>query len=341
MYRVFGLLVSSKNIIFGKKMKTYIYLFIFYVLAHGGIFFFPNAIFWDDYTLFEMDDRLILDTFSQLGSFFNLSGYIHIFFLPMGPLAYKFFTFISLFATGLIFDKILQNHKQITPELRFVIVIVFLTLPFNLARVTLIVLPYTISYFLFFVAWLLIDKQRILAIALFFLSFNTNSLLVFFALPFLDHYYRSLEATPNLRNFVKFCFKKIDFFILPFVFFILKNIYYKPYALYEKYNEEFSLYNLFRYPVEMFIDWATLGTPLIPATLLAIPIYHIIKELGVSDTLSKQHLRKLAILGLLAFIAGAFPYWILGHNPAFKLFYSRHQLLLSVGTSLLIVAVIY
>ena len=187
-----------------KILKNYVYLFVLYTLAHGGIFLIPNAIFWDDYTLYEMDDQIILDTFDQLGSIFNFSGYLHVFFLVFGPALYKLLTFVMLFLTGLIFDNILKRYKAINVETRFIIVLLTLVLPFYHARVALIVMPYTLSYFLFFSAWLLMSKQRVVSLALFFISFNTNSLLVFFALPFLDHYYHSIKSTPSLRSFYKF-----------------------------------------------------------------------------------------------------------------------------------------
>ena len=89
----------------------------------------------------------------------------------------------------------------------------------------------------------------------------------------------------------------------------------------------------------MFIDWLALGSPLVLVFLLAMPTYLIMAAVNKIDTEQrKKPLCALVIVGIFAFIFGAFPYWVLGHVPAFTGWYSRHQLLLPVGTSLLLVA---
>ena len=46
-----------KNLYFNWSYKKEIaYLLLFYTLCHGGILFITNAIFWDDWTLFEVDN---------------------------------------------------------------------------------------------------------------------------------------------------------------------------------------------------------------------------------------------------------------------------------------------
>jgi len=48
----------------------------------------------------------------------------------------------------------------------------------------------------------------------------------------------------------------------------------------------------------------------------------------------------MLLFGLIAFLAGSFPYWILGHVPTFNEWSSRHQLLLPLGFSLLFAALV-
>ncbi len=81
---------------------------------------------------------------------FNLIGYMHIAMLEIGPSIYKVLTFALMFGSGLLLNLILKRHANITKEARFFIVLLFLLLPFNAARVALVVFNYTLCYFLFF-----------------------------------------------------------------------------------------------------------------------------------------------------------------------------------------------
>jgi len=81
---------------------------------------------------------------------FNLTGYLHVAMLEVGPWIYKVLTFVLMFASGLLLNLILKRHANIATETRFYIILLFLVLPFNIARVALIDFPYTLCYFLFF-----------------------------------------------------------------------------------------------------------------------------------------------------------------------------------------------
>jgi hypothetical protein len=120
----------------------------------------------------------------------NFFGYLHLGLLAIGPWIYKILTFVLMFSSGMLLNKIIGRHQSIDKNTRFFIVLLFFILPLNVAQVAMIVFPYTLCYFLFFLAWALMDRHRILALIIFFISFNTNSLLVFYAVPFVDMLYR-------------------------------------------------------------------------------------------------------------------------------------------------------
>lgn len=126
-------------------------LFIaFYTMAHFGIFFIINAVYWDDWTLYAASPPIILDRFSQLGSMFNFWGYLHTGLLYIGPWVYRLLTFFLMFASGILLYEILKRFNFLSSELRFLIVLLFLVMPFNSTRVTWITFPYTICHFMFF-----------------------------------------------------------------------------------------------------------------------------------------------------------------------------------------------
>ena len=66
----------------------------------------------------------------------------------------------------------------------------------------------------------------------------------------------------------------------------------------------------------------------------------ILKNKSLSLLNSRKNTCFFAVLGLLCFVFGAFPYWIVGCVPTFIEWSSRHQLLLPFGTALIIVGVL-
>ena len=329
---------------YGKTLpKDILLLGMFYIIAHGGILLIPNAIFWDDWVIYRASPSTILDTFSQAGSMFNIGGQLHIALLTVGPWTYKVLTFILMFASGFLLNQILKRHTFLTAETRLFVVLLFLVLPFNAARVALIDFPYTLCYFLFFAAWLLMDSHRFIALVLFFLSFNTNSLLVFYALPVLDIMYRGGYLT-SLRSSLSFCVHRIDYILLPFVYFFIKTYFFTPYGKYAGYNENYSFDKLIPAATAQREDFRALLNLLISNSsilLLALPLlvftYMCIKKISFLEKSDRQISWVFLALGSLCFFLGAFPYWILGHTPSFYEWTSRHQLLLPLGSALFIV----
>ncbi len=323
------------------KPKYFGVLFAFYFLAHGGILLIPNAVYWDDWVLYQVDPEVILDTFRQLGSMFNLYGYMHNLFLYVGPWFYKILTFFLMFGAGVALENVLKKHESISIDARFLIVLLFLVLPFYWARVALIDIPYTLSYFLFYFAWAIIDKHRVIALLLFFLSFNTNSLLVFYALPFLDFYYRSVDGHVTIKSFISFCVHKLDFFFIPFFYFVIKIVFYSPSGLYEGYNEQYSLTNLTKIPFLMALEWFALKISLFPFLLAVTLFYALVRVLtDLSHARLKGNYILWIVLGVVVLAIGGAPYWILGHLPSFVGWTSRHQLLLPLGAALAISALV-
>ena len=311
-------------------------LFVFYAVAHCGIFSISNAIYWDDWTLYRASPRDLYDVFAQTGSMFNVVARMHIFLLSIGPWLYRSLTFFLMFFSGVLFALVLQRHSIINRELRFFLVLLFLVLPLNAARVALIDFVYVFCYFLFFLAWVLQEKFRLLALILFFLSFNTNSLLVFYALPMLDMMYRS-GSLGGYKSIIMFWVRRLDYLILPFVYFWLKLFLYNPSGVYAGYNEQYSVGNLVASPILQIADVFRLNLNAGLILLSIAFVYFILVRIKFFETASPDISSTLIKVGALSFIFGAFPYWILGHVPVFVGWSSRHQLLLPFGLSLLII----
>lgn len=317
-----------------------LWLFIIYSINHGWIFLFSEALFWDDWALFGTSRGILNEIYDDQGSVFNISGIIHNSLLFFGPWIYRLLTFLLLFCTGLALNEILKKYAIFNLEARFIILLLYLILPFYMARVTLIVMPYTVSIFLFFLAWVLIEKNKILSMFLFFISFNTNSLLVFYALPFFDLFLRT-ENNISLFSLVKFSFKKIYLVALPFIYFAIEVFIYTPSGLFEGYNEQYSLINLLVTPISMFWNWMNLEINIFLFLLVILILSFSTLFKNISKNLHKSdNVIRFFLIGLTIFILGGFAYWILGHTPAFNSWNSRHQLLLSFGTSIMLFSLI-
>jgi hypothetical protein len=242
-----------------------------------------------------------------------------------------------MFIAGISLWKITERNNWIAYEDRFIITLLFLVLPFNWARIEMINFAYVLCYFTFFLAWYFIGRSRILALCLFLFSFNTASLLVFFALPMSDWYFRDND-TYHFKSGMIWVLKRIDYFVLPFAYWIVKRVYFRPYGLLAGYNEHFSVKNLTTSPIIMAHDFSHLDINIFLCSCLFIFFMFIIRKQG--DGNHKSDGRRMLIAGSAALICAVFPYWIIGDAPTFFEWTSRHQLLMPLGIALLLVCML-
>ena len=103
----------------------------------------------------------------------------------------KRFTFILFFLAGIFLFGILKQFRQLDLRSKQATVLIFLVIPVYHARISGIVFAYSVSYFTFFLGWVMIVRRnkiwrRALALLAIFLSFHTESLLFFVLLPFVN-----------------------------------------------------------------------------------------------------------------------------------------------------------
>lgn len=310
---------------------------VFYSLMHAGIFFIPSAVFFDDWVIVDSSNETILEIFRQAGAMFNLVGFLHVGLVFLGVWSYKLLTFILMGAAGYFLNEILKKNSVLGYQLRWSIVLLFLLLPFNMARVALIDFPYALCYAMFFGAWLTIDRYRFLSAVLFFMSFNTNSLLVFYALPVLDQWYRS-SGRYTAYTLVRFALARWELMVLPFLYFGIKFLFYRPEGFYAGYNQG---YNLEVIPVvveEQIRDLLGLRFNA-KAVLVFFPfVYIALRALFNFNESDKRLLLSLVAMvsGVISIVLACFPYWILGYTPTFSDWTSRYQLLMPLGAALLV-----
>ncbi len=331
-------------------------LFVCYFICH--IFLLINGgIYWDDWTVYNNSAEGIMQQFN--GNGLIPVGYLHLFLqsIPFPRFIYSFLTFILSFGSGLLLYRSLLRLMLVNPVYSFAITLFFLILPFNAARQTMICFPYTLCLFLFFVAYYLFLKYiqtpllylRILSIVLFFLSFITNSLLVFYIIVPVTVIFLKRRKELKQLNFLLY----LDYYIIPILFWMYKSLFLQPSGLYKLggYNA-ISNHSLLAVPIMLLKTikdslgslmyglissysehWILSMFFLLICTLAFIKFYQ-------NTASSIQSKLLLIALGTMLFLIGAFPYTAVGKIPSFKGFDTRHQLLLPVGTAFIIVGLI-
>lgn len=326
-----------KNYLLNNKYSNYIYLFIFYSLAHIWILFLSNSLFWDDWAHYDSSKEIINLQFLMTGRPFF--GFLHNSLLQIGLPIYRYLTFIFFFITSIFLDKILERSNILKSDMRFGLCLLYLTTPFYIARVTIVCFQYTFCLFLFFAAWFLMDRFRLISIFLFLISFTTNSLLVFYCLPIIEDFFIKFKSL-SIRQYIK---KNIILLLLPFSFYLFQVLKWKPFGTHEGYHSNFAIKNIFTASISQLIHALKLESKfIIFLPLLVLLISYIFYRFIFSDldTSDKKNMGKLFVLGFISLISAVFPYWILNYSPSFFDWSSRHQLLMPLGVAIITISII-
>ena len=318
------------------------------------------GIFWDDWCLYHQNELVVFSFHKESGFFLYWPAYLHSLMLSVsyGILIERLVIFFSfLCSTVLLFD-FLKKIKEIDRMSRFFIMIFFSIFPLIFSRIGVAALCYALSNLFFYLGLFLVgryfDKRkihiRIMALMAIFLSFSTNSILFFYLIVLLFIVYKERRTLISIRSLVNKCLNYIDFLLLPVAFWILKNMFFKPYGLYDKYNQIYiysplkylfqaliAFYNTFIYLiVSQFIPFFQQHTVLIfIASMILFFIFKKIINIRENNKYVKYDLRFL-ILGFFAFFTGVFPYLAVGKMPQLYGWESRHELLLPLGLSLIL-----
>ena len=335
----------------GKLKHDFILLFIPYFIAFFLMLLNTKGYYWDDWGLiggFSFDE-MNLQFKQNANIWYGYFEWIFISLQPYGIPLFRFFTFVGFFICGLLVYKISQRLEILTPIEIVFITLLFLLLPFNIiSRNILINSPYTLCYILFWLGFYILSLYmrnshfllRIAALLCFFVSFTMNSLLVYFALPLAYMIYVS-RAYISLKAFCQWSIKHIDFIILPIVFYVLKQLYFKPYGMYEGYNEvhlDAFFKAIIKTPIFSILHFGEMSYILLGAIsfffLLLIPVsfYYAYKH-------NRIYMRDIVGvgLGLLILWCGMFSYVVVYKYNEFLNAEDRFSILESLGAGIVIV----
>ena len=310
-------------------------IFVIYCFSHGLVAFSIDGIWWDDWVLFYNSEETIRKIFIEAGSFPPYVGDLHVFLTSLGTVSYRAITFACFYISSLNFHVLIKRYMRCTEQHALLFTILFTVLPFNLARIAAIDLPYTISLTLFLFAWRMLPKNLAVSLTSFFVSYATQSLLLFMLVVFLVE----LSAKFKSKITKRVIFELSSLLVLPVLYWLLKNIYFKPYGAYEGYNQNISFENILTPVKIMIVDLLNFRTFLPLNLIFFLAVYAILARINVKD-LRREERIKYGVFGLLILVLGVLPYLLVGLPPTFRDWNSRLQLLMPFGASLMIGAIV-
>ncbi len=251
-----------------------------------------------------------------------------------------------------LFYRILLKHPQITNTQAKTAFALALLYPLPATKTALSIVPFLFPLIFFFAAFYLslINKfenkfyGKFIIIALFTISFSTNSLLLFYYSFILYKY------TKNYKNFnficIKLFIKKYWYYILlPILFYLYKIIFISPWGLYYGYNSV-NFKNIFKLPI-LFLDSFNVavfgimnGEPIFYYFIILIIIIYIIfaciiKKINKKTIISinKKNLYIFISSALIIFFAIT-PYLMVDKIPVSQGWNSRFLILAPYGVGL-------
>jgi hypothetical protein len=345
--------INKEHLIMSPPVFKMFVIFIIYLLANITYLLNVDGVYWDDWVAFNQEYSTLTLFYGQLQN--TIHGYFSIVLLGIGNGVYGFrlALFVMYFISGLIIISILKTLKLFEGHGAYLIGGFYLISPIFHTKVAISIIPFYFSVFIFFVAWYWLSrsiesfswKSRVGILVLFFVSFTTSSLLVFYSFVLCYLFYKQ-----NLENYKKetsifykieiFVRNNIEFILLPIVFFIFKKNYLQPNGLYTGYNQvKFANVDLFLSNLVTSVDlviWQPLERAIISFWEIGLFVAVVICVIGLFSKAKGIITIKLEsftsalvifVIGLVGIWLAVFPYYMVGKIPISTGWDSRFQLL--------------
>ena len=306
---------------------------ILYTISWGWLFVVGDSYWSDDWTEFKYYQLGFYDQKAQGFAPWNLA--IKVFFDHAGPVPLRVLTFLMFFAAALAVFGTSSEVPLLAKSQRQFLALLFLLLPFNTSRVAIMVFKYTVSYFLFFIAWYLLVKHKKIraSVPLFFLSFSMHSLLVFYLLPILHFCYASLS--PIRQNLLRKCLQVGSLVLLPVIYWMLRSLFWPERIGYH----DVSVSSI---------------APTVKSVFIFALFVGVLYIVSLKTNIVVRNWIWLTLFGLLAIFLGIYPYAVFGYFEfnwgliskylvtalGRSDWYSRHQTLQPIGVAILGVCLI-
>ena len=328
------LMAKSERVLTGFPWASAIVL---YTLSWGWSLLRPNTLYWDDWDQFFNRPnfyfrQILIDSGRPLWE-----GVIEGLLIQVGIWTICLATFICFFLVSVFVFFILKQLSIFDLKYLKILVLIFLVVPVNHARISLVVFDYTFSYFMFYLGWFVLVCHRSLkaflfALLLLFLSFKTHSFLFFVMLPFLHFCWLNL-AHLRQKKLTTAHIQALLIAVLPIIYVVLRSIFWPPIESWQDYQQ----------PTR-----AGLLTGLWPILIGLVFLFFIFVRYIKTKKFSPGWL--LLVVGFLVTALALFPYFAgelyvgFAGRPAYVTVFefradwrSRHQLLMPLGLALSVV----
>jgi len=215
---------------------------VLYTLSWGWSLLRPNTFYWDDWSFFWRKPFT-----SYAGTLHSMgcppwAGLLEFAFLNLGVWAATLATFFYYFGAGVNLFILLKSISSITIKSNRLIVILFLSAPVTHARFSITESDDASSYFLFFLGWLLLVRDKsskcfFLAITILFLSFKTHSVLFFLLLPLLHFAWLNKEDLLKSKKVTCRHLQVVVIAVMPFAYILLRALFWAPTAGFQDYQK--------------------------------------------------------------------------------------------------------
>lgn len=336
-----------------KKNKIELIIALLYFAAHF-LFLLDGNIFWDDWVWHNNENELSIAVkelgLGPMGLFlrFLYDNELGIYFSKL------VLYFLSL-STVILIKKILDQYRFFSNQDKFFLTLFFAVAPLNITKSSLCVGNNILASFLFYLScYLLLNSakrvnfrgslSRYLAYIILFLSYFTNSFLVFTCALYLMYFVKLHEENVE-KSFNSYLRSYFPLIALPILFWTMKKNLYTPYGIYASYNElaipnlelliidtAKSIYYAFFSPLKLLFN---IPSSIINVALSFTTLFFIFNNRRVfkkNEMLCSPDFI-LFISGIVFLVIAIFPYLAVSKIPQFSFHESRHQVLMNLGYS--------
>ena len=359
------------SFLINKEKGNYVLIGLFVFLAHG-LLLFNDGVYWDGWLIYvgKLRDRwdLISGIYADRGGLPIYTAFHWVLYqFPYFIFGYKLVAYLFiLFSTFFVYRiaKLLIGSAQIS----LLITLLALTYPANQAVVELIVIPYQLSYFLFWLGCMLLTLAfrrqgastiglRLGAAISLLLSFRMYSLIVYFYgfLFLLFIVWWSKERNASFFQAIKTYIRSYwIFLILPIAFWLVNSWLFPPSGPYV--NSDAFILDASIFPViqsyftyglfgQMFASLANLINPIILSFVIGLSLiaaqHFMVGKPAQKSLGSKTTAWVLVLAGAAFFITGFFPYAVVGRKIMLHGWSTRNAILIAVPVAMMLFGLVW
>ncbi|MDO8303740.1 MAG: hypothetical protein Q7T18_10905 [Sedimentisphaerales bacterium] len=358
------------SFLLNNEKGNYLLIGLFALIAHG-LLLLNDGVYWDGWLIYvgKFKDRwdLISGIYADRGGLPIYTAFHWVLYqFPYFVFGYKFVAYLFILFSSLFVYRIAALLIG-SPQIALFIALISLTYPADQANVELIVIPYLLSYFLFWLGCLFltiaISKQRratwwhVGAVVSLLLSFRMYSLLVYFYsflfLLFLV-WWSKKDRKPFIDVVVTYARAYWFFFLLPILFWLGNYWLFPPSGPYV--NSDAFIFDASVLPlIQAYFTNGLVGqilaslTNLINPVILgiAVAISLIVATQFKADKATQKWIGLgkaawvLLFSGAVFFVAGFLPYVVVGRSIGLQGWSTRNAVLIAVPVAMMLSGLVW